>query len=164
MTLVRSVVFAAALLAASCPALAQDVAPDKRADIERLLEMTGVLKLGQTLSQMMVAQLAEAVRAANPGIPDKLMQALPEEVNAVLVENTPAFVAMAVRVYDKYYTAADVKALIAFYSTPIGRKVIAVTPSLSQESMQIGMQWGQSLGPEIDRRIRARFRKEGVKL
>jgi hypothetical protein len=164
MALARSVVFAAVLLAAPYPAAAQDVAPDKRVDIEKLLEMTGAMRIGQALSQTMVAQLTAAVRAANPSIPDQLMDVLPEEVNAVLAENAPAFVAMAVRVYDKYYSAAEVKALIAFYATPIGRKVIAVTPSLAQESMQIGIQWGQSLGPEIDRRIRARFRKEGVKL
>lgn len=164
MNIVRSVVLAAAVLAVPYPAAAQDIAPGKRADIEKLLEMTGVMKLGQALSQAMVAQLTAAVRATNPDIPDKLMDALPEEVNAVLAENTPAFVAMAVRLYDKHYTAEDVKALIAFYSTPIGRKVIAVTPSLAQESMQVGIQWGQSLGPEIDRRIRARFKKEGVKL
>ncbi len=34
----------------------------------------------------------------------------------------------------------------------------------SQESMLIGQQWGQTIGPEIERRVIERFKAEGVGL
>ncbi|MGF1493189.1 MAG: DUF2059 domain-containing protein [Microcoleaceae cyanobacterium] len=39
--------------------------------------------------------------------------------------------------YNKYYTEADLEALIEFYKTPIGQKSIQVTPQLLQESFQL---------------------------
>jgi hypothetical protein len=30
--------------------------------------------------------------------------------------------------------------------------------------MTLGQQWGQSMGPEIERRVRERLAKEGVKI
>ena len=54
--------------------------------------------------------------------------------------------------------------MIGFYSTDLGRKAISAMPGLMSESMAIGQQWGQSLGPEIAERVRARLKKEGIEL
>lgn len=37
-------------------------------------------------------------------------------------------------------------------------------PLLLQESMYRGQQWGQALGPEVQRRVIERFKAEGVDL
>jgi hypothetical protein len=54
--------------------------------------------------------------------------------------------------------------LMRFYSSPLGQKTIQAMPLLMNESMQVGQQWGQALGPEIQTRIRARLKKEGFEL
>ena len=43
-------------------------------------------------------------------------------------------------------------------------KAISVMPQMAQEGMRAGQAWGQSLEPEIERRITARFEKEGITL
>jgi hypothetical protein len=40
--------------------------------------------------------------------------------------------------YTNNYTADEIKQLTAFYQTPVGRKMMALTPKLSAESMAIG--------------------------
>ena len=56
---------------------------------------------------------------------------------------------MVIPIYDKYYTETEIKELTDFYATPIGRKVITVTPLISQESMQAGQKWGKELGEKL---------------
>lgn len=43
-------------------------------------------------------------------------------------------------IYDKYYTDKEIKELIAFYKSPVGKKTIDLTPEIMQESMKLLMQ------------------------
>ncbi|MFC0250771.1 DUF2059 domain-containing protein [Massilia consociata] len=43
-----------------------------------------------------------------------------------------------VPLYANNYTTAEIKELTAFYRTPLGRKMLAVTPRVTTESMAIG--------------------------
>jgi hypothetical protein len=38
--------------------------------------------------------------------------------------------------YDKYFSEEELRQMVAFYRTPVGRKTIAVMPSLMQEAGQ----------------------------
>jgi uncharacterized protein len=49
-------------------------------------------------------------------------------------------------VYDKYYTKEDVENIIQFYGTPLGQKLLKVSPDISRESQTIGYQWGSKIG------------------
>jgi hypothetical protein len=40
-------------------------------------------------------------------------------------------------IYDKYFTADDIKAMLAFYDSPTGRKVTAAMVPMTQEQSQI---------------------------
>ena len=74
------------------------------------------------------------------------------------------FVDLIVPVYAKHFTNDELDALIAFYQTPVGRKTVSVMPQVTQEAMQIGQRWGQSLGPIIVERVKTRFREQGIEL
>jgi len=51
------------------------------------------------------------------------------------------------RIYAKYFTAEEIDAMTAFYSSPTGRKSIEVMPQLMEEGMQVG---AQHLAPKIE--------------
>jgi hypothetical protein len=51
--------------------------------------------------------------------------------------------------YTRYFTSADLKALIAFYKSPTGQRVSLVNPIISANSASVGQQWGQKVGMEI---------------
>lgn len=153
-----------ALLIHTGSAAADTVSAEKRADIQTLLELTGALKLGQQMSNVFVAQMTQALKANRPDIPARMYDVLAEEVNAVVAQALPDFNELIVPIYDKHFSAQDIKGLIGFYSTDLGRKTVRVMPLLLQDSMAQGQQWGQSLGPEIERRVRERFKAEGIDL
>lgn len=166
MRLRHAVVAAAMLLSVSGAVLADgpQIPAQKRAEIEKLLKVTGTLELSQRLSTVMVAQLTSVLRAAHPNIPQKALDALPEVVNGVIAEHMGAFKESVVQIYDEHLTLEELKGLNQFYATDLGRRVLKVLPAIVQESMVAGQKWGQSLGPEIAQRLRERFQKENVAL
>lgn len=146
------------------PARADDLSPAKQAAIEKLLQMTGALSLGRQMSAMVVQQITGVLRGSRPDIPQRALDALPEVIDELIVESMPRLRDLLVPLYHRYFTAAEIDAMIRFYESDVGAKSIRVMPQLLQESMTLGQTWGESLGPEIQRRVRARLQQEGVKL
>ncbi len=111
----------------------------KTENIRKLLELTGSGKIGVQVAQNMIVSFKKVY----PSVPDEFWEGFKRELNSeVLVE-------MVIPIYDKYYTETEIKELTDFYATPIGRKVITVTPLISQESMQAGQKWGKELGEKL---------------
>lgn len=144
------------------PASNQDVSAEKKAEIEKLLQTTNALHLGQQFSAAITAQLSNTLRAKHANVPQKVLDVLPQEVNAVISENIPVLKEIMVNIYAQHFTLDELKGLNQFYSTDLGRKLISTLPSALQESMAAGQKWGQTLAPEIGRRIQARFKKEAI--
>jgi uncharacterized protein len=93
-----------------------------------------------------------------------VLSILPTEVAAIFDENIGTLKEEMIPLYHKYFTGAEVKEMIRFYSTDLGQKTIKVMPNLMQEGMAVGQRWGQSLGPKINQRVVARLRQRGVKI
>ena len=123
-------------MAASAPAPAAPIDPAKEAEIRKLLEMTGTVKLvNQMLGQMM-----ETLRSRSSGLPPEFWDQLQKDMDpAKLVEKL-------IPVYDKYYSLDDLKAVNAFYQTPAGQHLLQAQPMVMKESMSIGQEWGRAAG------------------
>ncbi len=160
------VMFASLLFVTMLPlqAAAEALTDGKRADIIKLLDTTGAMNMGKQMSEMVVGQMTEALKASRPDLPPELFDILREEVSATFEENIPMFVELIVPIYHRHFTHEELKGLLSFYETDLGKKTIRVMPLLVQESMLIGQQWGQTIGPEIERRVIERFKAEGVDL
>lgn len=143
---------------------AEELSKEKRADIEKLIEMTGALAIGKQMSDFFGQQYWQSIRAARPDVPPELFQALQSEINVVIDEKIVQLLDQIIPVYHKHFSHEEIAKLIAFYETPIGGKIITVMPALVQESMLVGQRWGQSLAPQIQRRVLERFKAEGVDL
>ena len=152
------------LFSFSLPVKSEELSPEKRADIERLLDMTGAMALSTQMASAVTAQLFQVIKKARPDIPAKVLDALPAEVQATFVANMDSFKEAIIPIYHKHFSASEIKEIIQFYSTDLGKKTIRLMPVLMQESMLAGQRWGQSLGPEIDRRVKARLKSDGVKI
>jgi len=56
--------------------------------------------------------------------------------------------------YQKHLTLEEIKGLIEFYETPVGKKYAQKSPLIMQESMQIGQQWGMKIGEEFAKKMK----------
>jgi hypothetical protein len=115
---------------------------DSKKDILKLMEVNGSaasydLVYDQMVSQfkMMKPNVAQAVwDSAKGDVFDKEISYLKKDL---------------IPVYEKNFTPEEVKQLIVFYTSPLGKKLVDGTTKISKESMQIAQPWGMSLAGKI---------------
>jgi uncharacterized protein len=122
-------------------AQAPAAAPVKVALIRRVLELT---QAGDLAVRAMEAAIA-AQRAARPQIPNEFW----DELAARAHRETPQLVDMLVPIYDAQFTAAELKELIRFYQSPVGRHVSEMQPVIAVQGARAGQRWGAKLGAEV---------------
>lgn len=120
--------------------------PAKKADIQRLLEVTGAKNLAiQRMSTMENNLRPMLANSLPPGeYRDKLIQLFFDKFHSKI--DPEMLVELVIPVYDKYLSDEEVKGMIQFYSTPLGKKMIEVLPKLVAESEEAGEQWGAQIG------------------
>lgn len=136
-------------------------------DTLKLLEITGSLDMGVQMGSVMAEQLINALKKSRPDIDPKAFSIIKEEtVNLISAEmkNPDGLSKKLIGIYAKYYTHQDIKDLLEFYQTDLGKKLISTMPAVMQESMMAGQSWGNSLGPLFQKRIEKRFREEGIEI
>lgn len=141
-------------------ALAEELTEEKKQDIVKLMEVTGALRVGRQMSSLVTRQMTQSLKVSRPDIPEEMYDILAEEVNSTIGEamtEKGGFIEIITPVYHKYYTHEDIRQLLAFYHSDIGRKVVKVMPALMQESMAAGQLWGERLAPVIQKRVAERF-------
>ena len=149
-------------LALSGLAFADELTPEKRADIGKLIGITGATLAAQ-LAEDMAQSTSRLVSGARPDLPERFHLVLKRELTALFEERMGApggLVERLTAVYDKQLTHPEVTQLLAFYQTPLGRKTTEIVPLIINE----GTSWAQSLTPEIRKRLRAGLKKEGLEL
>lgn len=150
------------LLCAACAAAHGQTTPDgaakeeKLRDIRRLLELTRGAELGKQI----VVQSLEQMRGSLAFLPDegraKVLKIFEEEMLKEFTQER--MLDLVAPIYDEHLSAEDVKALIAFYETPTGRRLVDVLPLIVRESYEAGT----ARGREAVRRAMTRVAEEGL--
>ena len=68
------------------------------------------------------------------------------------------------RIYASHFTEAELKDALAFYKTPLGRKLISEEPKALEESMKAADDWSRKFAVEVDAKFRAEMQKRGKNL
>lgn len=117
------------------------VSPEKRAEIDQMLKLTGMEKLVEQMSAQMIGSLRGTMKDVPPEFWDRFAQKV----------HGSEILELLVPLYDKYYSLEDLRAVNAFYSSPAGQHVLKTLPQIMNESMAIGQQWGQKIGEQAAR-------------
>ena len=147
-------------------AAAQTADPAFDADVVKLMEVTGSSKLGEQIAAVVVRQVTDRIHQLLPNAPPRANEIINEVVQAKFAAALRALegglTARTIPIYEKYFTHDDIRALLAYYATDIGRKTIAMMPTVAQETAKVGMEWANGLGPGIESELQTRFRAEGL--
>jgi uncharacterized protein len=111
----------------------QRVDPAKDADIRSLMEMVGARRMAQDVAAKGAQQLRENLVATLPA-----SQQGQQFVNAFVADyqkkfNSEDVTSQIVGIYDKHFTDDEIKGLMQFYGSPLGRKFAAETPKIQAE-------------------------------
>jgi len=67
----------------------------------------------------------------------------------------------AARAYSAKFTEQELKDILAFYKSPVGKKVVLQEPMIIEESLAGVDRWAQALLGEIDGKFRVEMKKKG---
>ena len=128
------------------PVYGQDEATTKQADIKKLLGITGAANTGLRVFSQVIGMFQRAHSEVPEAVWIEMVSEAETKVEAFVME-------MLVPIYDEHLTHADIKGLIAFYGTPVGRKLLAVMPQMHHESRVAGEVWGREFARTVQEKL-----------
>jgi hypothetical protein len=109
---------------------------------------------------MLTAQL-EAFHQGRPDIPADFWTEFGRQLREEMKPED--LTELVIPIYQRHFTADEMRQLVAFYETPLGRKVATELPAVQQEAMEAGGEWGQKMGQRIGREVAQRMREKGYR-
>ncbi|MEI6178615.1 MAG: DUF2059 domain-containing protein [Verrucomicrobiota bacterium] len=147
----KNLLLAAMIAAISLIAPAHaEITKEKRQEVEKMLQLTGMEKL----FVQMKTQMLSGLKSKLTSVPDSFWEKFQEKMD------THELVEKIIPLYDKYYTLEDLKAINAFYESPVGKKILTTLPQIMQESMKIGQEWGEKIGRQAVEEAQKESEKE----
>jgi hypothetical protein len=119
-------------------------------EVRRLVGLVGVVE--KELASIDVVM--NVLKQRTPNVPEKVWT----EVRAEFVKtfNREAIIAGYVPIYAGHFNAKEVRQLIAFYSSPVGKKLVAEMPVIETEAFFKGMERGQEIGERVREILKAK--------
>jgi hypothetical protein len=154
-----------ACLIASSTAIAQSAEPASQSEaqpseesVQRLLEITQVKKVLQTVSEQMDANFAAMVKRE---LGEHQEDLTPEQQQAIdarrkaaadMVRNLLSWDSMGalyLKVYQETFSQSEIDGMLEFYATPAGQAVIAKLPLVAKNTMSEMQQRVQQMMPKL---------------
>ena len=145
---------------ASAQGSLSDIEDSKDQLIKELVNLTDAAQLEAVFSRQFIDRVANAVAFVQPSLDPATMTAIREETGAVVrerIESGDALYSVLYPVYEKHFDIFELNKLVTFYESPLGQKLVRVSPQLLTESLSLGREWGLSLVPEIIDRVQSRL-------
>ena len=160
---IAGALFALAVLGGILQARAQDPTPSAIAAAKELLEVKGVTNMFDPVIPGVIETAKNTFLQTNPGLAKDL-----NEVAAVLrteFTNKRTDVSNEVaRAYAQQFSEKEIRDAIAFYKTPLGKKLVVEEARVLETSMRRVQDWADRFSDEVLTRLRAEMRKRGHNL
>ncbi|HET7314448.1 DUF2059 domain-containing protein [Salinisphaera sp.] len=145
------------------PANAADIDRSKEQLIRTLVNLTDTPQVQALFSQELINRVSGAISMFGPALKPRTMGVIQRQTRAVVsehIENGDALYSVLAPVYEKHFNLIELSQLVQFYRSPLGQKLVATSPELMAETMDLGARWGLSLVPEIVQRVQTRLQDQ----
>jgi uncharacterized protein len=150
----------ALVLAALSPAQAQQPTANALALAKEII----IVKGGSAIYDPVVPALVENGRRlflqSNPMLGKDLGE-VAAKLQAEFTPRTAELINEGARLYASKFTEQELKDVLAFYKSPLGRKVISQEPVILDQSTASIDEWAIKIGNEIVVKFRAEMRRRG---
>ena len=139
--------------------------PERLALARKMMKTTGADKIALQIMHTMMPQITGMLVRARPDKKEQIIQLMKEVGKELSAEaNMDKLVDQIARIYAEEFTAEEMRQILAFYDTPVGRKLIGKMPSIVMRSQQAGRVWGQEVARKAIQRIRKKAKERGIDL
>ena len=156
----RAAAIAVALIAANPVVHAQQPSAASMLVAKQLISVTGATTLFNPLIAGVVEQAKLLYLQQNPGLAKDL-----NEIAAKMRKDLqPRFAEVTnqiAKLYATHFTEQELKAILAFYRSPAGKKMLVQQPIVVDASMKFAQDWANKLSEQVTAKMRDELRKRG---
>lgn len=155
------VVFAAVAMAG--PVRAQQTSLAGISLANEILDAKGSMNIFEPLVPGVVEQAKSVFQQTNPN----LSKDLEEVALALRKEFAPRHAGLraeVAKIYASRFTEQELRDTLAFYKSPLGKKLLAEEPPFVERTLQTAQDWANRLSEEVLNKFRAEMKKKGHNL
>lgn len=138
-------------------AYAQGADAEKMAAAKELLAASNADKQFEIILPIVFNQLRQTMPPALKEV--EAREKIFDKILARALERRQEVIDQIAVLYTELLTVEEMKAITAFYKSPVGQKVITVMPQLAQKSMEIGNAWGMKIAQEAMQKLNEEAQK-----
>jgi uncharacterized protein len=157
---------ALALIGIAQPVTAQTQTPGPEPSLasvliaKQIVEIKGVRQMFEPLVHGVIQKVKEQFLQTN------IMWA--KDINEIAAKMQTDFeprggelVDATARIYASHFTEEELKGILTFYQSPLGKKMVVEEPKALDEAMINAGEWGDTLAEEVIAKMRAEMKKRG---
>lgn len=159
--LMRVSAVAAMLVALGSPVYAQGKPTKTQIDLAReYFVIKGAHNIFEAVIPGVIEQGKNTLLAQNPAL-QKDLDEIAGQLRAEYAPRVNEVLTEVATVYASSFTEQELKDLLAFYKSPLGKKLTAQEPSVLERGMSLGQQWALKFSDEVMARMRVELKKKG---
>ncbi len=129
--------------------------------VRKLMRLQDTAGSIQRVFEAAVNSQIDSLQKMRPDLPAQLWTDFRADISREL--DLSELMEKLIPIYDRHFTDAEVEQLIAFYETPVGRKLTSEMPQIQQEAMAVSKDWAEAKSAKLEKLIGERLEKAGVK-
>jgi hypothetical protein len=139
---------------------AQQPSPTAVATAKELITVKGATAIYDPVVVGVIEQAKRVFLQANPTL-SKDLNDVALKLRAEYAPRSAEMINDVAKLYASRFTEQELKDALAFYKSPLGRKLVAEEPNVLDQSMKNAQTWADQLSQEVIGRIRAEMKKRG---
>jgi hypothetical protein len=145
-------------------ALAQQAVVDTAPSRDDVLRFMDLMQIRARMDQLVEGMKKSMKTGAEAGFRLKIPAATPEQlarldsVTETVFKDFPVdeIIDAMVPIYQRHLTKSDLEAVIAFYSSPVGQRLLKEQPAMMAEGMQAGQDIMMRKLPDMEERLKTK--------
>jgi hypothetical protein len=150
----------ALLCLGATPAFAQDPSGSAVATAKELIEIKGGGAMFEPVIPGIIEQAKNTFLPTNPGLAKELTE-VANQLRTEFLPRRAQLMEEIAKLYAQRFSEAELKEIITFYKSPVGKKMATEEPAVLEQSFQLAQQWASRLSEEVLQQYRAEMKKRG---
>ena len=159
----RLAAIAVALVAFAPAARSQQPSPAALATAKELVSATGATAVFTPLIAGVVEQSKLLFLQQDPGLAKDLNE-IAAKMRADLAPRFSELTNEVATLYATNFSDDELKSILAFYQSPVGKKLLQRQPQVIDNSMKFAQTWANKLSDEVTAKMREELKKRGHNL
>ena len=148
------------LVLPGAPANAQQPSPGAIATAKEVITVKGAAAVYAPVVPGVIEQAKGVFLQSNPNL-SKDLNEVAAKLRAEYAARSEEIVNDVAKLYASRFTEQELKDTLAFYKSPLGRKLLVEEPAVLDQSMRNAQTWANRFSEEVINKMRAEMKKRG---